>query len=328
MKRILLALTLALLWPLTSSLAASKEKAPVKRSYRIVVSGAMLLPVKANGNCWDICSRGTARKLRKMAKRLQHVGSFKPDAVKAAYAAATRGLSSFIRGGKMPDPYVKLTFSNGQVIQSRTVSNTMNPVWGTSEQVSLTATDRVAIEVWDKDKFRDDLIGKRAESVVPARFLKKGGTWRLRFGQVYELSVMIVPLKPKRMVKFKPGFYRVLIHGAVLASKKSNGRNWDAFGGLPDPYVVLVVGRHKITTPTLRNKTRPQWSFFREIYLNGTERFIYSVYDKDSFNKDDLIGTCAYQQVSQLVLQYNKHYRHRCQNIEEIRISFELIQPK
>ena len=325
MKRILL-LACMLLWPMSPLHAAKKTKAPVKRSYRIVVSTARLLPVKPNGNCWDLCSRSTARKLNKMAKRLQHVGSFKPDAVKAAYATATRGLGTFIKGGKMPDPYIKISFSNGQVIKSRTIRNTINPSWGVSEQAYLKATDRIAIEVWDDDQFKDDLIGKRAETMIPAKYLKKGGTWRLRFGQVYELSIMFVPLKPKVEQTFKPGLYRVLIHGAVLAKKKSNGRNWDAFGGSPDPYVILIVGRHRIKTPMVRNSLRPQWSFFRDVYLTGTERFIYSVFDKDTLNKDDLMGTCAYQQVSQLVLRYQKHYRHRCQNIKEIRISFERLK--
>lgn len=296
------------------------------KNYRVVVVGARLLPVKASGNCWDLCSRKTSRKLKAVADQMAKVVSFQPAAVNAAFAAATRGMTVYMKGARMPDPYVKVQISTGHAFRTQVIKDTITPKWNSSELTSLSPTSKISLEVWDKDISRDDLIGRLKPRFVPSTYLKNGGTWRLRFGQVYELTLMVVPVKQKVVKTFKPGVYRVLIHGANIDKKKANGSGWDPFGGRPDPYVVLVIGRHRIVTPVAKNTLSPQWSFFKQLFLTGTERLIYYVYDKDTLNKDDLIGSCAYQQVSHVVLRYQSHYRHRCQSIREIRISFERVK--
>ncbi len=295
------------------------------RRFRVVVVNARLIPVKTSGNCWDLCSRRTARKLKSMAKQLESVGSFEAHAVSAAFAAATRGQSTYTKGTRMPDPFVKVLFSNGQKILTHAVKNTMTPEWGTSEEISLQPKDTISIQVWDKDLRMHDKIGELRTRQIPLKYLTKGGTWRIRFQQVYELTLMFVSLKPRAIRKFQPGHYRVIVHGADIAPKNSGNRYWDAFRGYPDPYVVLWIGKRKITTPVVRNSLRPRWNYAFKIFLSGTERFLYHVYDQD-FRRDDRIGSCTYQQVSHLVLRYSKHYRRRCQRIREIRISFERIR--
>jgi len=295
------------------------------KRFRVVVVSARIIPVKANGNCWDLCSRRTARKLKIMAKQLESVGSFEPHAVSAAFAAATRGQHVYMKGARMPDPYAVVRFSNGQKIQTHVAKNTILPKWGTSEQVSLQPKDTISVQVWDKDLRLHDKMGEFSARKIPIKYLTQGGTWRVRFQQVYELTLMFVPLKPRAIRKFQPGHYRVIVHGADISPKKSKGRYWDAFRGNPDPYVVLWIGNRKVKTPVVRNTLTPRWNYTFKMFLNGTERFLYHVYDQD-FRKDDRIGSCTYQQVSHLVLRYSKHYRRQCQLIKEIRISFERVQ--
>lgn len=296
------------------------------QNFRVVLLDARILPVKANGNCWDVCSRRVARELKGIADRLGQVQSFEPDAVKAAFAAATRQPNAYLQGSRMPDPYAVVTFRHRQELRSQPVNDTLFPQWGASEQVVLSDSETVTLSVWDKDSLKsDDLIGQIGPIAIPQKYLKQGGIWRLRFQQVFELRILFVPLPTKAVNKFQPGLYRILVHGAVIAPRKPDGRNWDAFRGLPDPYAILTVGKHKFQTPVIPNTLTPQWAFFTQVYLVGTERFMYAVYDKD-INRDDLIGSCTYQQISHLILRYQKHYRHQCQSVQSIRISFERIQ--
>lgn len=295
------------------------------QNYRVVLLDARILPVNEQGNCWDLCSRRVARELKSIADRLAQNKTFTPKAVRAAFAAATREPNVYLKGSRMPDPYAVVHFRHQQMLRSQPISDTLFPRWGASEQVMLGDVEHVTISVWDKDLLKkDDLIGQVGPIRIPSIYLKQGGIWRLRFQQVFEFRMLFVPLPASAKEKFQPGLYRILVHGATIAPKKPDGRNWDAFRGLPDPYAVLIIGKHRFQTPVVPNTLSPQWSFFTQVYLQGTERFIYQVYDKD-INRDDLIGSCTYQQISHLIQRYQKHYRHQCQSILSIHLSFERV---
>lgn len=293
--------------------------------FRVVVSGARLLPVKTSGNCWDICQSKTARKLVKLAKQLRSVNSFAAKGVTSKFAAVTRKGGSLLKGARMPDPFVRVRFAKGQTLKTHAVKNTISPMWGTSEQVSLKPYDKISIQIWDKDLRSHDLIGEMPARRIPARYFKRGGTWRVRFHQVYELTMLFIPLKSPSISKFQPGTYRITLHGADIMPQKLSKQYWDPFRGKPDPYMALQIGNRKIKTPALRNTLAPRWNYSFKMFLNGGERFFYSVYDKD-LSKDDLIGNCTYQQVSHLLLRYSKYYRRQCQRVSEVRISFELLR--
>ncbi|KAK9133986.1 hypothetical protein Scep_013514 [Stephania cephalantha] len=88
-----------------------------------------------------------------------------------------RGLRLVIRDFRTSDPYVVLKLDN-QVVKTKVISNSLNPVW--NEEFTFSITEPVGVlnlEVFDKDRFKaDDEMGYARiglQQIVSAARLKK-----------------------------------------------------------------------------------------------------------------------------------------------------------
>jgi hypothetical protein len=319
------------------------------KQFRLVVVGARLSPLKASGQCWDWCRGGSQRKLRhlqKAVKRYARMGAKKlrrmalkkgmtkvaqlatgmadPTGISLVLALANGGFKQYAKGTKMPDAFVTIKLSTGQVIKTHRVKNTIVPQWGTTETVQLDSQTHIQFYVWDKDLREDDPIGRKVVTSVPKRLLAKGGTWRLHFGGVYELELLLIPVL-KTSSNFQPGYYNVTVLSATVARRKRNGRPWDAFRGRPDPVASIQIGRYRIRTSVEKNSFSPSWNKTVRMYLTGNEDLRYLIYDKD-FSRSDRIGSCLVRPIKKLRFERNMIFRARCQQIREINIRFSKIR--
>lgn len=288
--------------------------------YRVVISSARLLPTKQDRSCWDLCPFWVQKQLAASARPLK--GS---SATWASVAASKQAIRLW-KGMKLPDPYVTLSFSNGQKVRSKRLSDTLQPKWGDTFQVALKGNETVSIKVWDHDRFRKhELIGHAPSQRIPAHILKKGGQWTLRFQQVYELTLFFVKVRSATRLLFSPGLYEVTVEAASIQGHKANHKAWDIWKGLPDPFVRLQIGRFRLQTTTERNTLSPRWLCTKRMYLNGHERLRLEVWDRD-IRAHDLIGVCQFRTVAQVRRNKQGVFRVRCQGARWVMVQLKKIR--
>jgi Ca2+-dependent lipid-binding protein len=230
-----------------------------------------------------------------------------------------------VSGSRLPDPYAIINFSNNQTLKTPVIYNSLHPQWGAMANISLAADSKVEIFIYDKDLMIDDLIGHRPFTSIPKHILKKGGTLRLRFQQVYEIS-LIFSLEEHRVIgRFEPGIYRITVIGAKIHERKSDGRHWDFMFGLPDPYAIITLGQHRIVTPVAKNTLAPIWNHSAELTLSGDERFQIKVLDKD-VGQDDIVGSCHFIRLNEAPLIKGILFHWRCQQILQIKLQFTRLK--
>lgn len=295
------------------------------QSYKFVVVGAKLYPHKVKGSCWDLCSKAPPS-IQKIAKRIAAIKSTNPSQMEASYYAALKGHEATLQGTKMPDPFVVIRFGNGTTLRTQSKPNTILPRWGEAERVRLSPQETIEIHVWDKDLRRNDLIGHLPKQLIPSEYIRSGGTWRVRFGRVFSLDLLIAPEKKTLRYFLRPGHYKVTIVNAKIRYRKTNGKKWDGIGK-PDPYAVIRIGHYKLKTHVLMNTFHPKWNYSQNVHINGTERFEYKVIDKD-WKLDDKVGLCYKNKIQKITLLPGSLFRESCQQISEITIKFERIQKK
>jgi hypothetical protein len=91
-----------------------------------------------------------------------------------------------------------------------------------------------------------------------------------------------------------PSTWDVILVSAEIPEKKANGKSWDAFNGLPDPFARAKSGTKSGSAPTKNNTLTPVWN---AKVLDAVTRasleaeFQIQVFDDDNvFN--DRVGTC------------------------------------
>ena len=83
--------------------------------------------------------------------------------------------------------------------------------------------------------------------------------------------------------------YRITVHSAQVSERHAGGGAWDAFGGLPDPFAVIVVDDEVVAvTSTSFDTTMPTWNEFGDARLYRTTNLRFTFRDED-VSEHDLI---------------------------------------
>ncbi len=183
--------------------AFSSEAHSEKLKYRVSVMSAKIFPTKSSGKCWDVgCffRRRTKKRLRMTSIALSKV--FGIAAWKATIAAA--GINLAASASYLPDPNVDLRVDGKLVLRTGRFKNSLTPIWQKSRIAYLNKNSTIRIYVYDRDIKDDDAIGVKAITKIPAYYLSRGGVMNLRFGRVYNLKLLIKPIKPTATNRFDP----------------------------------------------------------------------------------------------------------------------------
>ena len=94
---------------------------------------------------------------------------------------------------------------------------------------------------------------------------------------------------------------------AQVALVDNNGDYWDAFNGLPDPFVVVMTGTGadamSAQTAYQSDTTSPAWGVDMggQLLLNGLRAAVYqqkgvtfTFYDQDDLTRNDFMGSCTF----------------------------------
>ncbi|KAH0692194.1 hypothetical protein KY285_019291 [Solanum tuberosum] len=99
-------------------------------------------------------------------------------------------------------------------------------------------------------------------------------------------------ISPSRVKHFEIHEGEIGKIGSVVSLKYYEGINLplkDAFHS--DPYVVVTMGDQKVKTSCKKNNCNPVWDDELTLALkNPNVQIVLTVYDKDTFSKDDKIG--------------------------------------
>lgn len=290
--------------------------------YRVTILSAKLYPSKDKGSCWDVCSPSSQKKMEYLSERLRFAG---PKGWQ--YTIKHPSISKQIKGKKLPDVFVEFSLDGRDVYRTSLKKNTLEPQWTRSWDLNLYPKQDIEFYVWDKDMITSDKIGNHAVT-IPSKIMKDGGTWKVSFGQVYELTLLIAPLqkikKPKPLA-FPTGKYKVSVVKAIIKPKNSKKKNWDMMGGKPDPYAIITIGKHTIKTKHVKDTLMPTWKTTKILHLTGDEKVTYKVFDRD-LQKDDMIASCSISPLKGVTLQKNEFFHGGCEQLTKIIIQFKRIQ--
>ena len=91
--------------------------------------------------------------------------------------------------------------------------------------------------------------------------------------------------------------YSVIVMSArgIPTRKPSNAEAWDAFGGLPDPYVFVDIDGVRFRTQPDPDTIQPYWGYQRTVRLNGSSFLRWTLYDHDSTSDDRIVGVNPYR---------------------------------
>ncbi len=195
---------------------------------RITALGAMVLPTRFNGRCWDIgCFGKKKKKLHKFSRFLEHVKdilNWKAVLAKKAFRFASTGTY-------LPDTFAIVKINGMEVLRTKRSANTLLPMWGQSAQIPMSPSDTLEIYVYDWDRITsNDPMGFYASVGIPRKFIEKGGIIKLRFGRVQEFQLMIKPIHktPPLWVRKQPHVAKVkeptVKHPQRLAIRRKHGR--------------------------------------------------------------------------------------------------------
>ena len=107
--------------------------------------------------------------------------------VSAQVPPRNRGDSNWDDGGGLPDPFVRIYRDDALVFESRTIDDTIAPVWNEDlpRNIELSSSSSLRIEVWDRDAVGGDPVGiyrgrglpSNALPGVEARILLEGESY-------------------------------------------------------------------------------------------------------------------------------------------------------
>jgi hypothetical protein len=274
---------------------SSADRTPYK--FKVSVTKAYVLPLSADGACFDKCPKATKDMLVEAL----------PGLAGEQFGSAAKALTTAVgaKGSKeaLPDIYVHLDCGFGQELTTHKTSAEDRLVanWrGAEETLKLDPKDQCAISVWDADDDgNDELIG---DTVVPLIEVAKDGTAVITsedndFGQVYLVEIFLDQLEGPSVWKTPgtasggsggstPGSgttptpaptppdpsgaanYKVEIVKANLMKNKKTGEPWDTklpFVGkagdeAPDPFVAAYINGYQSENPFM--KTNPAENTF------------------------------------------------------------------
>jgi hypothetical protein len=305
--------------PTTSHTTQSTAK------YRLAILSAQIYPTKENNTCWDPCLGTTQKTMLELSNRLSKASDSEWKQIVSSADA-----QKLLQGFNLPDPYVAIRIDPKTYLRTSVQKNTIEPQWSYVRDVNLTLGQSIRIYVWDKDAVNDERMMMETVT-IPDNYLREGGIWRLRFGQIRQLLLSIRPIakptttsQPTTRSSFISGTYQIIIREASIAPTKENGASWDVMKGKPDPYAIVHIGQHRIQTGVIKDSFKPSWNYPQILKLDGTEDLRIEIWDQD-MGQDDLIGKCEYPPLQRNQQIQNNIFRSSCQQAHDFQIEFKLV---
>ncbi|XP_050310849.1 multiple C2 and transmembrane domain-containing protein isoform X4 [Anthonomus grandis grandis] len=216
------------------------------------------------------------------------------------------------------DPYVKFRLGN-EKYKSRTIWRSLNPRW--LEQLDLHLYDdgdqQLEITVWDKDRTKDDYIGRCVINLMDMEREKTYNIWQELEDGAGSLHLLLTIsgttasetisdlTNYEENYREKENIYnRYLWHRTFHNLKdvghltvkvyKATGLAAADIGGKSDPFCVLELGNARLQTQTEYKTLTPQWNkifTFNVKDINNVLEIV--VYDEDRDHKVEFLGKVA-----------------------------------
>jgi len=195
------------------------------------------------------------------------------------------------------DPYVYIKLDGHDPLRTATVNNDDNPEWNeilTFEGVENPAAKELDIAIYDDDTFKDDKM---------ARFTLDLGTLKWT-DEAQEFEVVVVDgyFSDSKL------FFTVKLDGTwgnpqpegngdlLVRVISCTGLDDADYAGTTDPYVYLEIdGKEPQQTSKKEGTVNPEWNeeiVFEDIEKPLSKTLKMTIYDDDTWSRDDKIGYC------------------------------------
>ncbi|CAH0552191.1 unnamed protein product [Brassicogethes aeneus] len=216
------------------------------------------------------------------------------------------------------DPYVKFRLGN-EKYKSRIVWRSLNPRW--IEQLDLHLYDdgdqQLEITVWDKDRSRDDFIGRTGINLAGLEREKTHSLWKeLEDGAgslhllltisgttasetISDLTTYEENPREKEILESRYLWHRTFhnlkdVGHLTVKVFKATGLAAADLGGKSDPFVVLELGNARLQTQTEYKTLSPQWNKIFTFNVKDINNVLeVTVFDEDRDHKVEFLGKVA-----------------------------------
>ncbi|XP_056638791.1 multiple C2 and transmembrane domain-containing protein isoform X6 [Diorhabda sublineata] len=216
------------------------------------------------------------------------------------------------------DPYCKFRLGN-EKYKSRVVWRSLNPRW--LEQLDLHLYDdgdqQLEITVWDKDRARDDFIGRCVLDLTTYEREKTHNIWQeLEDGAgslhllltisgttasetISDLTTYEDNPREKQMILDRYAWHRTFhnlkdVGHLTVRVFKAQGLASADLGGKSDPFCVLELGNARLQTQTEYKTLTPSWNKIFTFNVKDINNVLeITVFDEDRDHKVEFLGKIA-----------------------------------
>ncbi|VEN42281.1 unnamed protein product, partial [Callosobruchus maculatus] len=216
------------------------------------------------------------------------------------------------------DPYVKFRLGN-EKYKSRVVWRSLNPRW--LEQLDLHLYDdgdqQLEITVWDKDRSRDDFIGRCTINLAQLERERTHSIWQELEDGAGSLHLLLTisgttasetisdlttyeenPRERQNITEryvWHRTFHNIKDVGHLTVKVyKATGLAAADLGGKSDPFCVLELGNARLQTQTEYKTLTPQWNKIFTFNVKDINNVLeLTVYDEDRDHKVEFLGKIA-----------------------------------
>ncbi|KRT85778.1 C2 domain containing protein [Oryctes borbonicus] len=216
------------------------------------------------------------------------------------------------------DPYVKFRLGN-EKYKTRVVWRSLNPRW--LEQFDLHLYDdgdqQLEITVWDKDRARDDFIGRTSIDLSALEREKTHGIWTKLEDAAGSLNLLLTisgttasetisdltsyeenPFEREIVVNryaWHRTFHNIRDVGHLTVKVfRATGLAAADLGGKSDPFCVLELGNARLQTQTEYKTLSPSWQKIFTFNIKDMNNVLeMTVYDEDRDHKVEFLGKIA-----------------------------------
>ncbi|XP_023309871.1 multiple C2 and transmembrane domain-containing protein isoform X3 [Anoplophora glabripennis] len=216
------------------------------------------------------------------------------------------------------DPYVKFRLGN-EKYKSRVVWRSLNPRW--LEQLDLHLYDdgdqQLEITVWDKDRSRDDFMGRCVINLTALEREKTHNIWQeLEEGAgslhllltisgttasetISDLTTYEENAREKQAVEDRYIWHRTFhnikdVGHLTVKVFKASGLAAADLGGKSDPFCVVELGNSRLQTQTEYKTLAPSWNKIFTFNVKDINNILeITVFDEDRDHKVEFLGKVA-----------------------------------
>ncbi|XP_049818190.1 multiple C2 and transmembrane domain-containing protein-like isoform X3 [Aethina tumida] len=216
------------------------------------------------------------------------------------------------------DPYVKFRLGN-EKYKSRIIWRSLNPRW--LEQLDLHLYDdgdqQLEITVWDKDRSRDDFIGRCVINLATLDRERTHSLWKeLEDGAgslhllltisgttasetISDLTTYEENPRERELLENRYIWHRTFhnlkdVGHLTVKVFKATGLAAADLGGKSDPFVVLELGNARLQTQTEYKTLSPQWNKIFTFNVKDINNVLeVTVFDEDRDHKVEFLGKVA-----------------------------------